>query len=183
MGEFMRLHADEESAIGIVGHVRDSSTALEREQGLREGLGEYEDRIVEVVFCDSSFEIARDVTRKMLEEHPEINMIAGLNEYSAVGAAEAVLELGREDEILMIGFDSSMREIQLLEAGVFNAIVIQKPFNMGYLGIKAAVNAARGEIIEENVDSGSVLVTRETIYTEENQKLLFPFFGKNKEEL
>lgn len=183
MGELMRQHATEDTVIGIVGHVKGASTATEREKGLREGLGEYQNQIVDVVFCESSFEIAYDVTQALLQEHPEINMIAGLNEYSAVGAAEAVIDMGRADSVLMVGFDSSIREIQLLEAGVFEAIVIQKPFNMGYLGIEAAVKAARGEKVEENLDSGSVLVTKDTIYTEENQKLLFPFFGKNKEEL
>ncbi len=175
MGQYMRQYANEDTVIGIVGHVKGSSTATQREQGVREGLGEYQDRIVEVVFCESSFEIAYEVTKKMLEEHPEINMIAGLNEYSAVGAAEAVVDMGRAGSIRMVGFDSSIREIQLLEAGVFDAIVIQKPFNMGYLGIESAVKAARGEPVEDNVDSGSVLVTKDTIYTEENQKLLFPF--------
>ena len=183
MGELMRRHATEDTAIGIVGHVKGSSTAVEREQGLRQGLGEYQDQIVDVVFCDSSFEIAYDITCEMLEKHPEINMIAGLNEYSAVGAAEAVIDMGRADSILMVGFDSSTRAIQLLEAGVFEAIVIQKPINIGYLGIEAAAKLARGEKIEENVDSGSVLVTKDTIYTEENEKLLFPFFGRSKEGL
>ncbi len=183
MGELMRRHATEDTAIGIVGHVKGSSTAVEREQGLRQGLGEYQDQIVDVVFCDSSFEIAYDITCEMLKKHPEINMIAGLNEYSAVGAAEAVIDMGRADSILMVGFDSSTREIQLLEAGVFEAIVIQKPINIGYLGIEAAAKLARGEKIEENVDSGSVLVTKDTIYTEENEKLLFPFFGRSKEGL
>ena len=175
MGEYMCQYADENTVIGIVGHVKGSSTAVEREQGVREGLGVYQDQIADVVFCESSFEIAYNITIKMLEEHPEINMIAGLNEYSAVGAAEAVMDLGRTEDIRMVGFDSSIREIQLLEAGVFDAIVIQKPFNMGYLGIEGAVKAARGEYVEENMDSGSVLVTKDTIYTEENQKLLFPF--------
>ena len=50
-----------------------------------------------------------------------------MNEYSAVGAARAVRDMGRASEILMVGFDSSMEEIQMLEEGLFEAIVIQKP--------------------------------------------------------
>ncbi|MCI8417121.1 MAG: substrate-binding domain-containing protein [Lachnospiraceae bacterium] len=175
MGAYMSQFVDENTAIGIVGHVQGSSTAREREQGFREGLGEDQEKIVQVVFCESSFELAREVTRQMLEEHPEINMIAGLNEYSSVGAAQAVRELGLEDRIHMVGFDSSKQEIQLLEEGIFDAIVIQQAFNMGYLGIEKAVKAARGEELPEYEDAGTVLITRENIYTEENQKLLFPF--------
>lgn len=80
----------------------------------------------------------------------------------------------------MAGFDSSIEEIRLLEEGVFDAIVIQKPFNMGYLGIETAVKAARGKEVAPYVDSGSELITKENMYTEENQKLLFPFFGGSK---
>ena len=38
----------------------------------------------------------------------------------------------------------------------------------------SAVRAARGEKEEAYVDSGSELITKENMYTEENQKLLFP---------
>lgn len=177
MGEYMRQFVDENTVIGIVGHVKGSSTAVEREQGFRQGLGDAADQIVDVVFCESSYELAYKVTVDMLERYPEMNMIAGLNEYSAVGAARAVVKLGLSDQIHMVGFDSSQEEIQFLEAGVFDAIVIQKPFNMGYLAIETAAKAVRGQKVETNVDSGSELITKENMYTEENQKLLFPFFG------
>ena len=102
-------------------------------------------------------------------------MLAGLNEYSAVGAARAVRDLGLSDTIRMIGFDSSQEEVQLREAGVFDAIVIQKPFNMGYLGVERTVEILHGELEPTIVDSGSKLITKDNMYVEENQKLLFPF--------
>lgn len=45
---------------------------------------------------------------------------------------------------------------------------------MGYLGVETAVNAVRGRKIAKSTDSGSELITKENMYTEENQKLLFP---------
>lgn len=178
MGVFMKQFVDEDTVIGVVGHVRGTSTATERERGFREGLGDAQERIAEVVFCDSSYDKAYDLTCGLLEAYPEMDLIVGLNEYSAVGAARAVKDMERTESCHMAGFDSSMEEIQLLEEGVFDAIVIQKPFNMGYLGIETAVRAAQGKAVEPYVDSGSELITRENMYTEENQKLLFPFFGK-----
>lgn len=174
MGNYMKQFVDEDTVIGIVGHVEGSSTALGREAGFRAGLGEAESQVAEVVFCDSITERASELTRGLLEKYPDMNMIVGLNEYSAVGAARAVLELGLSDQIRMAGIDSSIEQIQLLESGVYEALAIQKPFNMGYLGVETAIRAARGEKVEPSIDSGSELITKENMYTEANQKLLFP---------
>ena len=175
MGEYIAATVKDISAIGIVGHVKGTSTATEREQGLREGLGKLEEKVIDVVFCDSDYRKAYHVTKEMLERYPKINVIAGLNEYSSVGAAKAVHDLGLVGQIHMIGFDSSIKEVEYLEDGTFDAIVVQRPLNMGYLCVEKAVQLLSGEAVAASVDSGSVLITKETMYTEENQKLLFPF--------
>ena len=165
----------EDPVIGIVAHVEGSSTAMEREEGLRQGLGEYEKNIVGTVFCNSDYEQGYDVTLQLLEEYPDINVLFGLNEYSAVGAARAVAGADLTDQILMIGFDSSLEQIQMLESGIFEGIVVQKPFNMGYLGVETAVQFLQGKDVPDYIDSGSQAVNKETMYSEENQKLLFLF--------
>jgi len=174
MGQYMREKVTENDCIGIVAHVKGSSTAVEREEGVRKGLGDLEERIVDVVYSNSDYDQAYTETIGMLERHPEMTMIAGLNEYSAVGAARAIKDIGRED-ILMVGFDSSLEEIQLLEEGVFDAIVVQYPFNMGYLGVLNAYKLAKGESVMKDVDSGTSLIRKQDLYKEENQKNLFPF--------
>lgn len=174
MGEYMRKFVRDDTVIGIVGHVKGSSTAKWREAGFRAGLQDEEKRVAEIVFCSSDMDKATELTKELLERHPDMNMIVGLNEYSAVGAARAVKELGMEDKIRMAGIDSSEEEIRLLEEGIFDALVVQKPFNMGYLSVETAVRAVRGEKTEKIQNSGSALITKKTMYTEENQKLLFP---------
>ena len=178
IGRFMRELLDEESQVAIVSHVKGSSTAIEREMGLRYALREDEEKIGWVVYCDSDFGKAYELTKQLMEENPEIDTIAGLNEYSAVGAARAIDEMMLSDQVRIIGFDSSEEEIRLLEEGVFEGIVVQKPFNMGYLGVETAYKKVKGENVSKNIDSGSELITKENMYTEENQKLLFPFIGQ-----
>ena len=175
MGEYIANNFKDASCIGIVGHVKGTSTATEREQGLREGLGKMEEKVAEVVFCDSDYRKAYQVTKEMLSRYPEMDVIAGLNEYSSVGAAKAVNDLGLAKKVRMIGFDSSIKEVEYLEDGTFQAIVVQKPLNMGYLCVEKTIQLLGKEQISETVDSGSVLITKETMYTKENQKLLFPF--------
>ena len=174
MGSFIKENAENIRAIGIVGHVQGTSTATEREQGFRNGLEEYEEKIVDVVFCDSDYHKAYKITKEMLEKNPEINVLAGLNEYSSVGAARAVVDLGLQDEIFMVGFDSSLKEVDFLESEVFEAIVVQKPLNMGYLAVENMVKLLEKEDVPQYIDSGSALITKETMYMPENQKLLFP---------
>lgn len=174
MGSYIAENFTDVSSIGIVGHVKGVSTATEREQGFREGLGELEKNVADVVFCDSDYRKAYLVTKDMLNRYPDINVIVGLNEYSSVGAARAVCDLGLAGKIRMIGFDSSIEEVKYLENGTFDAIVVQKPLNMGYLCIETTVELLNKEPIPQNVDSGSALIIKDTMYTEENQKLLFP---------
>lgn len=181
MGAYMKNRLNEDSVIGIIGHVQGVSTAVEREQGIRDALGEYEKQISDIRFCDSDYDKAYERTQEMLAEEPDINVIFGLNEYSAAGAARAVRDMGLRGEIKMVGFDSSLEEIQFLESGVFDAIVVQRPVNMGYLGVAMAYQAARSQEVPKVVESGSVLITKETIYTAENQKLLFPFRANDEE--
>ncbi|MBR4138707.1 MAG: substrate-binding domain-containing protein [Lachnospiraceae bacterium] len=175
MGDYIQENFSENVSIGVVGHVKGSSTAVEREAGLREGLGELEKQIAEVVFCDSDYTKAYQVTKEMLQKNPDINVIAGLNEYSSIGAAQAVVELDLENKIFMVGFDSSLKEVEYLEAEVFDAIVVQKPLNMGYLAVENTVKLLQNKEIPQDIDSGSALITKDTMYSPENQKLLFPF--------
>ncbi len=174
-GNYMKQYVTEDSQIAIIGHVEGSSTAIEREQGVRMGLGEYQNRIVDVVFCDSDYDKAYHLMMGLIEKYPGIDLVAGLNEYSAVGAARAIKEKKLQDRIRVVGIDSSLEEIQLLEEGIFEIIVIQNPFKMGYLGVEAVLKILSGEKVPKYIDSGCELISNDSVYTEENQKLLFPF--------
>ena len=174
-GRFMAELLDKDDQIALVAHVQGSSTALDREQGVREGLGEYSSNIVDVVYCDSDYDKAYQLMNEVLDRYPELDMVAGLNEYSAVGAARAVVDRGLQGKIKLVGFDSSLEEIRLLEQGVFEGIVIQNPYKMGYLAVESAYRVLKGEKVKENIDSGAKLITREEMFTDENQKLLFMF--------
>lgn len=175
LGEFARELLTEDSKIAIVGHVKGVSTAIEREQGFREGLGSLSENIVDVVFCDSLFDKAYELAEELMDKYPDLEMIAGLNEYSSVGAARAVRDRGAQDRIKIVGVDSSQEAVQLMEQGVFRGLVVQKAFKMGYVGVRETIRMLRGENVEGNIDSGSELVTPKNMYTSEVEKLLFPF--------
>lgn len=178
LGEFTATYLKGDSQIGIVNHVKGVSTSIQREQGMKTGLGIYKKQVMETVFCGSSYEKAYDLTKEMLAKYPQMKVIMGTNEYAAVGAARAIKDIGVAGTVKIVGFDNSIEEIQLMEAGVFQGIVIQKPFNIGYLGVEQAVNLLEGRHVVKNIDSGCKLITKENMYEEESQRLLYPFTGQ-----
>lgn len=177
MGQYACNFVNPESKIAIVSHVPNSSTAIEREQGFCNGLGKEASKIVETVYSYSNFDTAYEVTKDLLKNHPDITLIAGLNEYSAVGAGRAIKELGLAGNICVIGVDNSIASIRLMEEGILSAIVIQKPFNMGYLSVVTAYKTAKGIQVDRYIDSGSELITQTNMYTDNGQKALFSFLN------
>ena len=175
MGEYARTLLDKDSKIAIVSHVKGVSTAVEREQGFREGLGDYAENRVETVYCKSLYEKSYELAQKLMEKYPDLEMIAGMNEYSAVGVGRAVSDAGVKDRIDVVGVDCSQEAINLMEMGVYKGIIVQKAFRMGYIGVEETIHMLNGDAVEKNIDSGCELVTPENMYDSDIERLIFPF--------
>ena len=175
MGDYARTLLDKDSKIAIVSHVKGVSTAVEREQGFREGLGDYAENIVETVYCNSLYEKSYELAQKLMEKYPDLEMIAGMNEYSAVGVGRAVSDAGVKDRIDVVGVDCSQEAINLMEMGVYKGIIVQKAFRMGYIGVEETIHMLNGDAVEKNIDSGCELVTPENMYDSDIERLIFPF--------
>lgn len=162
--------------VAIVSFVQGTSTQIEREQGVRSILEQREGtEIVGTYYSEGMEERAYEITMELLRERPDLDGIVGLNEPSTVGAGRAIGEQGLVGKVKLVGFDSSIKEVKLLEEGVLQSTIVQKPFSIGYLGIKTAVSLIEGDKVSPNVYTDSVIINKDNMYTEENQKLLFPF--------
>ena len=162
--------------VAIISFVQNATTQLDRERGVREVLEALPGiELIGTHYSDGFVEKAYELTKQLLTEHDDLTAIVGLNEPSTVGAGRAIKELGLGGQVILVGFDSSLDEVKLLEEGIMQVTVVQRPFNMGYLGIKTALQVIRGDKVERQIDTGSVVINRANMYEEEHQKLLFPF--------
>lgn len=162
--------------VNIMSYVKGSQTAIEREEGVRDGLLESGKEFkVETYFCFDDEDAAYRITHQFFDYGITVDGIIGLNETSTVGVAHAIDDLSLNEDIRLIGFDSSIEEIKFLENGTIHALIVQKPFNMGYLGLETAYKLMKNESVEQQIDTGSQLVTKDTMYDKENIDLLFPF--------
>ncbi|WP_284645174.1 substrate-binding domain-containing protein [Paenibacillus silviterrae] len=177
-GDSLRALLHPGARVAIISFVKESTTGMERERGVRDSLAEGGFIVTETLYTNTQEELAYELTAKLLQSPvaQQLEGLISLNEPSTVGAARALKEQQSEGKrIPMVGFDSSVKEITFLEEGVLQAIVVQKPFNMGYLAIKTALTAAEGKKVEPWIDTGTVVITKSNMYSKDHQKLLFPF--------
>lgn len=167
-----------ELVVGIVNYDISSANGQERERGavaLLDESGRAE--VVAVINTLAEAGQARDDTADMLAEHPEINVLLAFNEPTSVGAAEAVSELGLSESVFLVGFDSNVATVDGLQEGSVDALVVQNPYAMGYLGVESAYKllSGQGDSLENTVDTSTQVVDRENIFTMDSQKALFAF--------
>ena len=172
-GEEMRrlLPAQNAQSIAIVSHIRETATAIEREAGVRQALGDQS--ITGTWFCENDEKIAYDNTMEILK-NPSVRGIVALNEIVTLGVAMAIEDSGASNRISVVGFDNAPQELAFLEQGVLKATVVQRPSNMGYMAVKTAVEFLKGDKVKPIIDTGSVLITAGNMFQREYQELLFP---------
>ena len=170
--------------VAIISFVKGAQTAVARNEGfMREIEKNYKEdvEIVGVEYCGGDSELAKKQALEFIKQHPDLKCIYAANEGCALGAAAAVQETGRQEEISVIGFDSSEDEIRYLKEGAIDGMMVQNPYNMGYLGVRNINKVLDGEHIEEKIDTGATYVDRNNLNDEDTQWLLYPL-GEEKYE-
>ena len=150
----------------------------ERERGASDAFAESgRAEITAVVNTLTEAGRAQADTAALLTEHPEINVLLALNEPTSVGAAQAVKALGRSEDVFFVGFDSNVVTVDGLQDGCVDALVVQNPYAMGYLGVESAYQllAGQGGALDETVDTSTRVVDRDNLFTLDSQKALFSF--------
>lgn len=177
VGESVLDTSEQAVYVGIVNFDEISANGQQREEGFRDAVAE-DDRvtIVDAINVNSNVESAKEATRLMLVRHPRINVIVTFNEWTSLGVGYAIKELGLADKTKVVAFDSNVVSVGMLETGEVDALIVQNPYAMGYLGIECAYRLLNGGQMEQTViDTTTTVVTRENMFSEECQRILFAF--------
>ena len=100
------------------------------------------------------------------------------NESTTFGMLRALEDSGLAGKVEYVGFDSSDRLVQALQKGYIKGLVLQDPINMGYLGVKTIVAHLRGQKVDKQIDTGSVVATSENMDQPKIKNLLEPDYKK-----
>ncbi len=162
-------------------HMFASSPASTSNVSRLEGFSEYMEEnypdieILGTLYSDTDIALATSQTIDVITANPDLAGIFAVDEVRSSGCASGLLQLAKENDIYLAGFDANKDTVALMEEGVINTITVQQPFQMGYMGFESALKAAKGEEQKhEIVDTGCTVVTHENMNEEKIQKLLFP---------
>lgn len=153
-------------AYGIIDFNEVATTGQERPQGFKQGMKSFSDfHFVGMQLGHNSISQSKSKAANMIASNPDLNLIFGANDRSAVGVGQAVQSAGKADEITAAGFDADLGEIKLIKQGVIKASVLQSPYQMGYKGVMNMVKVKQGKDVKKKVDTPYFVVTPKNVST------------------
>lgn len=166
---------EEQGEVIMVSTVIGTGTAQERKSGYEEELKSYPNiKMHNTVYSGGTIEGTYKLTKELIERYPNLTVILGANQQTTDGICQAVQEFKGDRDIKVVGFDGSDTIVRAMEKGIIDAIIVQKPFNMGYIAVKNAVALFQGKDVDAFTNTEYKFITSDTLYLVENQKLLYP---------
>ena len=117
---------------------------------------------------------AQNAAETLLNTYTDVGGIFCPNESSCSGMLAALLKSGRAGSIKFVGFDASKGLVEGLEKGHLDGLILQSPVRMGRLGVHTLIQHLEDKQVNDRIDTGVFLVTRENKNTPEFQALLSP---------
>lgn len=142
-----------------------ASTTEQRSQGFREAIGEFPNMTIageDYNLDDANTSVEQ--TSAVLQRVPDLGGIFGVNVFSAQGAGTAVLNAGLGGQVQVVAFDATQFAIEQLRAGNVTLVIAQKPFDMGYMAVEAAMADYRGvSSIPRRIATGYAVITADNV--------------------
>lgn len=166
---------DYKGKVLLMSFVAGSQTASEREKGFIEGIKQFPDiDLVGTQYSLADASRAMTIMENMLTAYPDLAGVFTGEEKTGAGVARQ-LELSEKAGIVkMVAFDASEQLIQGLQKGTVDALIVQQPYQMGYLGVEFAMKVINGETIPKFVETPVIVVTKDNFNDPEIQKVLYP---------
>ncbi|HWA74194.1 MAG TPA: substrate-binding domain-containing protein [Polyangiaceae bacterium] len=183
-GERMAELLGEKGKVVVLRYQEGSASTHEREEGFLEavkkhpGLELVSDNQYGGATTESAFSASESLLLAKTASSGGINGVFAPNESTTFGMLLALEKANLAGKLKFVGFDASDKLVQAVRAGQIDALVLQNPFNMGYLSVKAMVSHLRGQQVEPRTDTGAQLVDKANLEKPEIRELVKPDLSK-----
>jgi ribose transport system substrate-binding protein len=98
-----------------------------------------------------------------LQKDPDIVGIFATNLFSAEGTATGVRQADKQDSVKIVGFDAGPAQVKQLREGTVQALIAQKPAEIGTDGVEQAMAAIEGGSTEKDIQTGFTIITKDNL--------------------
>ena len=126
-------------------------------------------QVVDQEECRGQLETAMPAMERMIERHPEIDVVMALNDPAAMGAMAALRQAGRLEGVAVYGVDGVTETRDLIAQGHMQATAGQDPRGIGRLAVEEAYKVLQGKTPNPLVKLPTVLITKENAANEEQE--------------
>ncbi len=155
-----------------------SASTEAREAGFLDAIQKHPD--IKIVSADqysgATRELAYQAAQNLLNRYgSKIQGVFCPCEAVTVGMTKALQDRGLAGgKVKVVGFDAGTQSVRDLQGGDVQALVVQNPVRMGYLGVVTMVRHLQGKPVEKRVDTGVSVATKENMKQPEIDELLNP---------
>jgi ribose transport system substrate-binding protein len=136
---------DGKGKIGILTGKLDADNLRERIDGMKEVFAQHPDMAIVAEEADNyEINVGIQKVEAMIQAHPEMNAIAGLHSQTPQAITSALNELNLAGKIVATGWDAAPEGIDGVKNGSLNALLVQRPYDMGYWSAKSLIAIASG---------------------------------------
>jgi len=126
-------------------------------------------------YAGATREKAKSASENLLNKFgDDVQGIFCPNESTTAGMLSALQDAGKAGKVMFVGFDATQMFVDAMKAKQLHGIVVQNPFNMGYLGVRTIVESLQGKSVEKRVDTGVTVITPDNLDAPDAQALLHP---------
>jgi ribose transport system substrate-binding protein len=151
-----------------------SASTDQREAGFLESMKKYPDITVisDNQYGGATTDLAKTVSMNIMDTLKQADGIFCPNESTTLGMLGALEDGQLAGKVKFVGFDATPALVAALKNKEINELIAQDPYKMGYQGVTQCVNAIKKLPVEQNVDTGSAVVTMDNVETPAIQKVL-----------
>ena len=162
----------------LLRYAEGSASTEEREAGFLQEMKEKFPNI-QLISTDQYAGATRDTAKRASENllnrfGDDVQGIFCPNESTTAGMLSALQDAGKAGKVMFVGFDTSQMFVDAMRAKQLHGIVVQNPFNMGYLGVRTMVESLQGKSVDKRIDTGVTMITPDNLEAKETQALLHP---------
>lgn len=153
-----------EGKIGIIEGIPGSDPQIYRTQTFLEKIASHPN-IVVMGIANGAWEKdkAKEEARALLEKCPEINMFYCHDNYMSLGVYELLEELGKTEEIQLIGIGNAADHMEAVRMGKLYGLVSQPPEFEAYYALEYAKKAALEENLRSWCKNEAQIITKDNV--------------------